>query len=134
VNQLVSRDVSKLIIGYNQNWKQDINIGKINNQNFSSIPFFKFITMLEYKCKMEGIEVIKHEESYTSKCSFLDMEPMKKHLKYMGKRIKRGLFKSSSGKCLNSDLNGAYNILRKVVPNSIEGIEGIAVCPRLFTV
>lgn len=134
VNQLVSRDVSKLIIGYNQNWKQDINIGKVNNQNFTSIPFFKFITMLEYKCKIEGIEVIKHEESYTSKCSFLDMEPIKKHEKYVGKRIKRGMFSSSSGKCLNSDLNGAYNILRKAVPNSFEGIEGIAVCPRLFTI
>jgi hypothetical protein len=130
VDQLVSRDVSRLIIGYNQNWKQDINIGKKNNQNFVSIPHHKFVSMLEYKCKLKGISTEKIEESYTSKCSFLDGEEMKHHEKYMGKRVKRGLFKSKTGKLINADLNGSYNIMRKVIPNFIEGIEAIAMWPK----
>jgi putative transposase len=134
VNQLVSKDISKLIIGYNKQWKQDINIGKRNNQNFVNIPFYKFISMLEYKCELEGVEMITHEESYTSKCSFLDNEPIKKHDSYLGKRIKRGLFRSSKGELINADLNGSYNIMRKVVPNFTNGIEGVVVHPRLITV
>ena len=133
VNQLVSRDISKLVIGYNQNWKQDINIGKRNNQNFVNIPFEKFISMIEYKCQLIGIETIRNEESYTSKCSFLDNEPVKKHESYLGKRIKRGLFKSKNGKLINADLNGAYNILKKVAPE-FKGVEGIAVYPMIFII
>ena len=134
VNQLVSRDISKLVIGYNQNWKQDINIGKRNNQNFVNIPFNNFINMIEYKCKMKGIETIRTEESYTSKCSFIDNEPIKKHETYLGKRIKRGLFKTLNGKLVNADLNGSYNILRKVAPDFKEGVEDIAVYPSVLTV
>lgn len=133
VNQLVSKNVSKLIIGYNQGWKQDINIGKKSNQNFVSIPFYKFISMLEYKCRLQGIEVVRQEESYTSKCSFLDNEEICKHEKYLGKRIKRGLFKNNSGKLINADLNGSYNIMRKVVPH-FKGIEGVAVHPKSVTI
>lgn len=135
VNQLVSKNISKLIIGYNKQWKQDINIGKKNNQNFTNIPFYKFIQMLSYKCELEGIEVLTHEESYTSKCSFLDQEEIKKHESYMGRRIERGLFKSSKGKLINADLNGSYNIMRKVVPNVFtNGIEDVAVHPRLISI
>ena len=71
--------------------------------------------MLSYKAKLEGINVIETEESYTSKSSFLDNEKICKHEEYLGKRIKRGLFKVSNGKLINADLNGALNILRKVV-------------------
>lgn len=115
INQLVSHDVHTLIIGHNKNWKQEINIGKVNNQNFVSIPFNKLIHMLSYKAKLEGINVIETEEAYTSKCSFIDNEDMKKHDNYKGKRIKRGLFRTSLGKLINADLNGALNIIRKVV-------------------
>jgi len=73
--------------------------------------------MLEYKCKLEGINFIQNEESYTSKCSALDLEPLNKHDNYLGKRVKRGLFVSSKGTKINADLNGAINILRKVVPD-----------------
>jgi putative transposase len=90
--------------------------------------------MLEYKCKLVGINMIITEESYTSKCSFLDNESVKKHDNYLGKRIKRGLFKSSNGTLINSDLNGCYNIIKKVVPNAFEnGIEGVAVHPIIIT-
>ena len=77
------------------------------------IPFDKFIWDLKYKGKMVGINVVEIEEGYTSKCSFLDDEPLEKHEEYMGKRVKRGLFKSKSGRLLNADVNGAFNILRK---------------------
>ncbi len=36
-------------------------------------------------------------------------------VKYLGKRVKRGLFKSSTNRYINSDVNGAIGILRKVV-------------------
>ena len=115
VNFLVSNNISTLIVGYNEEWKENINLGKRNNQNFVNIPFYTFINQLEYKCKKEGINVILTEESYTSKCSFLDNEPIEKHENYLGKRIKRGLFKSAEGKLINADLNGSLNILKKVI-------------------
>lgn len=115
VNFLVSNDISTLVIGYNEEWKQNINIGKKNNQSFVNIPFYTFIQQLEYKCKLEGISVILTEESYTSKCSFLDNESVEKHESYLGKRIKRGLFRSAKNRIINADLNGSLNILKKVV-------------------
>lgn len=115
VNFLVSNDISTLVIGYNEEWKQNINIGKKNNQSFVNIPFYVFIKQLEYKCKLEGINFIITEESYTSKCSFLDNETIEKHESYLGKRIKRGLFRSAKNRIINADLNGSLNILKKVV-------------------
>ena len=115
VNFLVSNDISTLVIGYNEEWKQNINIGKRNNQSFVNIPFYTFIKQLDYKCKLEGINVILTEESYTSKCSFLDNEVIEKHESYLGKRIKRGLFRSAKNRIINADLNGSLNILKKVV-------------------
>lgn len=106
-----------------------------NNQNFVSIPFLKFIEMLEYKCQMLGIKVKIVKENYTSKCSFLDLENIERQEKYLGQRVKRGLFKSSSGKMLNADINGSYNIMRKSSPNVFNnGIEGVAVHPISVTI
>ena len=107
VNFLVSNKISTLVIGYNEEWKQNINIGKQNNQSFVTIPFLTFVQQLEYKCKLEGINVILTEESYTSKCSFLDNEPLQKKDSYLGKRISRGLYKTSKGRLINADLNGS---------------------------
>ena len=115
VNHLVSNNVNTLIIGKNDNWKQEANIGKKNNQNFVSIPHSQFVAMMSYKCKLVGITVMLTEESYTSKCSFVDNEEMKHHETYKGKRIKRGLFRTHSGKLINADLNGSLNIMRKVI-------------------
>lgn len=127
VNQLVSNNVSLVVIGHNKEWKQDINIGKVNNQNFVQIPYNQFIQMITYKSELQGIKVIQREESYTSKCSFMDNETICKHETYMGKRIKRGLFKSATGRLINADLNGALNILKKEVPDAFDGY-GIEVC------
>lgn len=115
VNHLVSNNVNTLIIGKNDNWKQETNIGKKNNQNFVSIPHSQFINMLQYKCKLAGIVVIITKESYTSKCSFIDNEELKHHEEYKGKRIKRGLFRTNKGKLINADLNGSLNIMKKVI-------------------
>ena len=113
INYLVSNGITDVIIGYNKEWKQGINIGKVNNQNFVNIPYYKLLNMITYKCELLGITVHVTEESYTSKCSFLDNEDVCKHDEYMGKRIKRGLFQSSDGRLINADINGALNILKK---------------------
>ena len=130
VNQLVSNDITTLVIGKNDQWKQDINIGKRNNQNFVNIPHATLIKQLAYKCQLVGITVKLQEESYTSKCSFLDNEPIKKHPIYQGKRIKRGLFRAANGTLINADQNGSLNILRKAFPNAFaDGIQGVVVRP-----
>ncbi len=139
INYLLLNQIGTLVIGNNKQWKTDINIGKKNNQNFVQIPHYKFIQQLTYKAQLVGIKVIVNEESYTSKASFLDLDPIptyKKGMSYIfsGKRIKRGLYQSVQGKLINADLNGSYNILRKAIPNAFaEGIEGLAVIPFRFT-
>ena len=124
-NYFDERDVSKVIIGNNSDWKNGINIGKINNQNFVNIPYAKFINQLTYKCQLLGITVIVREESYTSKTSFLDYDEIPNYKdevipKFSGKRIKRGLYRSTFRK-INADVNGAYNIMVKENPNYIIG-------------
>ena len=108
-------NINTLIIGKNDEWKKEIKIGKRNNQNFVQIPHTTFVQILQYKSKLEGINVILQEESYTSKCSFLDGEDVCKHIEYKGKRVKRGLFRTKVNRLINADLNGALNILKKAV-------------------
>jgi len=124
-NYFDERDVSKVIIGNNSGWKTGINLGKRNNQNFVNIPYSKFINQLTYKCQLLGITVITREESYTSKASFLDYDEIPNYEdetkpKFSGKRIKRGLYRSTTRK-INADVNGAYNIMVKENPNYIIG-------------
>ena len=114
INQAVSNDVRTIIVGHNKNWKQEVNIGKINNQKFVQIPFDKLIHQLKYKGVLEGIAVIEVEESYTSKCSFIDNETIEKHETYVGNRVKRGLFQNSKS-LINADINGSFNIMRKAL-------------------
>lgn len=130
--ELLKREVRLLIIGHNSNWKRSINIGRQNNQNFHQIPHTKLIKKIRYKCELRGIKVLIQEESYTSKCSFLDLEEIVKHDIYLGKRIKRGMFKSYLGKLINADLNAAYNIMRKALPDAYtsKGIEDFVVHPK----
>ena len=134
INYLAANQIGTLVIGHNDKWKQSINLGKRNNQNFVSIPFNRFISMLKYKAELIGIKVIITEESYTSKCSFIDSEPLSKQSEYKGKRVKRGLFRSQSGILINADCNGSGNIVRKVVPNAfVEAIQGVVVPPVSIT-
>ncbi|MBX9255248.1 IS200/IS605 family element transposase accessory protein TnpB [Desmonostoc muscorum CCALA 125] len=139
IHYLLQNQIGTLVIGNNKHWKQDINIGSRNNQNFVQIPHYKFIQQLIYKAQLVGIKVILNEESYTSKASFLDLDNIPKYKKgvehrFSGRRIKRGLYKSANGQLINADLNGSYNILRKAVPDAFaEGIEGLGVIPSRFT-
>ena len=131
IERLVQEKISTLIIGKNDGWKQNINIGRRNNQNFVSIPHARFIGMLTYKAQLVGIRVITREENYTSKCSFLDLEPIEKREAYAGRRVHRGLFISASGQRIHADLNGSYNIIRKEAPCAFNaaGVEGAVVHP-----
>lgn len=113
VNHAVSKNIGTIVVGYNKEWKQDTNMGKVNNQNFVHIPFYRLINLLEYKCRLKGIRFQTITESYTSKCSFVDNEEIKKHQTYSGKRISREWFKTKDGLIINADINGAYNILKK---------------------
>ena len=109
----VSNGIGKIVIGYNKEWKQDINLGKRTNRNFVQIPHKTLIDYIQYKAAEYGIVVKLQEESYTSKCSFLDHESVQKHAAYKGKRIHRGLFQSKYGKQIHADINAAYNIAKK---------------------
>ena len=131
IERLVQEKISTLIIGKNDGWKQAINIGRRNNQNFVAIPHARFIEMLSYKAQLVGIHVIAREESYTSKCSFLDLEPIEKHETYAGRRVHRGLFLSAGGRRIHADVNGSYNIIRKEAPCAFDaaGVEGAVVHP-----
>lgn len=100
-------------IGYD-GWKQNVSLGKRNNQNFVSIPFEMLISMLRYKSERQGLRFVEINESHTSKCSSFDLEPVCHHDTYVGRRVRRGLFKTRDGILINADINGSYNIMRKV--------------------
>ena len=127
VNELRKLCISKVVIGYNKEWKKGINLGRRTNQNFVQIPHARFIEMVTYKAALMGIEVIAKEESYTSKCSFLDDERIKKHDEYAGRRIKRGLFRSKDRKLINADVNAAYNIMRKHLGIGLKDLDSVKV-------
>ncbi|MDJ0729497.1 MAG: transposase [Crocosphaera sp.] len=127
VNYLKANNITMLVVGKNDGWKQKIKIGKRNNQNFVQIPHAKLIEMLDYKCQLAGIKLVLVNEAYTSKCSALDFEPICKHDSYLGKRVKRGLFKTANGQVINADINGSLNIIRRYSPEAFT-VEGIASC------
>lgn len=117
INYCNDNNITNIVIGYNKGWKQEVNLGKVTNQKFICIPFYTFINQVKYKAESLGINVIIQEESYTSKCDALSLEDLKHKEEYFGKRIKRGLFKSRTNELINADVNGALNILRKVIGN-----------------
>lgn len=136
----LSHELNTIVIGKNKGQKRSSNMGKRINQNFIGIPHQKMIEMIEYKANLAGIVVIQANEAYTSQTSFLDNEiPInqnsdkarkRKGLSPVKRRVKRGLFKSNKGILINADVNGALQILRKVVPNAFaDGIDGIGLVP-----
>lgn len=120
VKWCIDHGIDTLVVGKNDKWKHEINMGRKNNQNFVSIPFESILQKIECKCEDAGIQFVKTEESYTSKCSFLDGETMEHHERYLGKRVKRGLFRSATGIKINADVNGSYNIMRKAFPDAMQ--------------
>ena len=125
LNGLINRLVDKLIetyydkhyfiVGYNEGWKTKVNMGQNNNRHFYDIPYSRILQKLKDKLLANGKQLIINEESYTSKCDSLSLEKLGKNEFYTGNRIHRGLFISSVGKAINADLNGAINIMRKVI-------------------
>ena len=119
VDFCVKHKIGTIVIGRNKEWKESIQLSKFINQKFVYIPFYKLFKMIEYKCKRIGINLVTQEESYTSKCDSLSFESIEFHKNYLGKRIRRGLFKSGIGKIVNADINGALNILRKYLIKNV---------------
>ena len=120
VKYCIDNQIGSIVVGYNDGFQDNVNLGKVNNQQFVMLPYGKFKSRLEYLCSQHGINYQVQEESYTSKASFWDRDEMPKwnplnpkQGEFSGKRIKRGLYQTKSGKVLNADVNGALNILRK---------------------
>jgi putative transposase len=140
IDLLVKEGIGTLVIGKNDAWKQNSEMSKRTNQNFVNIPHARFITMLAYKAELVGIRVEITEESYTSKASLLDLDPLpirkngesEKHT-FSGKRVKRGLYRASTGRFINADINGAGNIIRKVAPDAFQRAEGVEDGKRMVT-
>lgn len=116
-------NIDTLIVGLNKEWKQESVMNTKNNQNFISIPYNMLLQQLKYKCENFGIKYIETEESYTSGTSFLDEEEPVKQNYNKSRRVQRGLFKSNSGLIINSDVNGSYQIMKKVFPNAVDRYE-----------
>src|SRR5258708_1597851 len=135
IDFLAKEGVGTIIIGKNPLWKQETGMGRKNNQNCVSIPHARFIEMLSYKAALVGIQVEVREESYTSKASFLDLDPSPTYTPndeeahvFSGKRIGRRnrLYRTKDGRKICADVNGAYNILRKSRPDAFSEAKGIA--------
>ena len=123
IGNCTENDIKTIIIGHNDGWKQKNKMRKKNKQNFLYIPFNNLIMKIEYKAIKAGIKVIRTEEAYTSKASYLDRDDIPVYEKdrvivFSGTRIKRGLYKSKNGTILNADVNGSGNIGRKIIKNN----------------
>ena len=130
VDNLVALNIPTLIIGLNRDWKERSPFTAKENQHFVGLPFARLIEMIEYKAYEHGIAVVVTEESYTSGTSFLDGEPPTREFYNKKRRIYRGLFVSNDGTRVNADVNGALQIVKKVVPNAFaDGIEGVVLRP-----
>ena len=130
VNHCIEHNIGTIVVGYNEKWKQNIQIGKRNNQNFVSVPFLKLIQQIEYKSEMVGITVIRTSEEYTSQtCSSCGII-RKANRKY------RGLYVCTNcGVVLNADVNASTNIFRKGVPKSVKiGNRGYLSCPIVLKI
>ena len=132
INFCLDRKIGTLIVGYNPTLKQNSNMGKRNNQtavaplgetprphclNFVQIPIFTLRSKLESLCERYGLNYIEQEESYTSRASSLDRDKMPVYnadnpakIKFSGRRVKRGLYKTQAGHLINADANGSLNI------------------------
>lgn len=142
IELVVAEGIGTLIIGKNPLWKQGIELGRVTNQAFVQIPHARFINLLTYKAALVGIRVVLTEESYTSQSSFLDRDPLPTYdpartdsPRFSGRRDGRW-YRASGNRLIHSDVNGAYNIARKVFPTAFDGpgIGAAAVRPRQLAV
>ncbi len=142
VDYCIQNSIDTIVIGNNKNWKHKVELGKKTNRSFVQIPYSMLINQLKYKAQDAGIKVMVTEEAYTSQASFIDNDVIpefKKDCKeksiFSGKRIRRGLYKSLNGVLMNADVNGSYNIIKKVFPKAFaDGIEGVGLHPIKFII
>ena len=137
----VERRIEVIVIGCSKEMKQEISIGSINNQNFVTIPYERFRSILKVVGCRYGIPVIEQEESYTSKASLLDLDEVPVYGKedadtavFSGNRAKRGMYVSREGKLINADINGAGNILRKAYPYAFNGVKMEYLCSAVSAI
>lgn len=144
INHLSQLGVQNIIYGKNVNFKKEINLGKVTNQNFVNIPFNQIIEKLRYKALLAGINFMTVEESYTSKTSFLDEEKLhsykrssskpEKGYTFLGNRFARSLFRTQKGYIIHADINASFNIIRKVsgdiIYNFIDKVSIRGSCPK----
>jgi putative transposase len=124
IDYCLENSIDTIVVGLNKEWKQESKMSKKTNQKFINIPYDMFIAQLKYKCQDNNINLVMTEESYTSGTSFIDGElPIKENYD-KSRRVKRGLFKSKNGILINADVNGSFQIMRKVFPKAMYGIEG----------
>jgi len=144
IDLCVQEGIGRIIVGKNVFWKQEVSMGKRSNQAFVQLPHARFIDLLRYKGELVGMQVETCEESYTSKASFLDLDPIPTYSPnghtspvFSGKRIARSWYRASDGRVIHADINGSYNVLRKSSSDPLQvgrGVAGIAVCPRRLAV
>ena len=141
IEECIKKNIKVIVVGKNKGWKQEINNGAKNNRAMYNFPHAKFIEILKYKALLKDIVVIEVEESYTSKTSFIDNEGLRvfnknkeenltqgkenqlskstiknSKIKILGRRINRK-FITKNGKIIHADINGSFNIVRKVLLN-----------------
>ena len=128
VDYALSCGANTVVIGYNQGWKTNVNMGKKVNQAFVGLPHKTLVEQIRYKCEEHGINVELPDERYTSGTSFLDNEKPVKELYDKKRRVRRGLFKSNAGKFINADINASLQIIKKVSPDAFNKGHGVEDC------
>ena len=138
VRKAIELGCDTIIIGKNDGWKQESDIGRVNNQNFVNIPFNQFIGMVENMCLKKGLRFILNEESYTSKASFFDNDGIpvynkekKGTYKFSGKRVYRGLYRTADGRKVNADINSSLNIMRKADVLDLSNLTSVAMPKKM---
>ncbi|HMF31489.1 MAG TPA: IS200/IS605 family accessory protein TnpB-related protein, partial [Candidatus Lokiarchaeia archaeon] len=140
----VAHDIGRIIIGQNKGWKQNLALGRRNNQNFAQVPLAQLVQMITYKAALAGIDITLVSEPYTSQASALDGDEIAKghctgrrlrQARKGGKTCRCNLYKRANGEYVHGDVNGAANIIRKAVPDAFAGgIKGIGLCPALVAI
>ena len=121
INHCLDNRIGRVVFGWGQGIKQEINLGKKLNQQFVQIPTARLKERIKQLCQQYDIEFVETEEANTSAASFVDGDTLPKHgekpfkgWKSSGRRVKRGLFRTAMDWYINADCNGAANIIRKV--------------------
>lgn len=132
INHCVENRIGTIVFGWNKGQKDSANMGKKTNQKFVQVPTARLKDRIAQLCEQYGIRFVETEESYTSKASFLDSDLLPtfgakpEGWQPSGKRVKRGLYRSSNGTKINADCNGSANIIRKVAATLGINLDGVS--------